>query len=98
MSKIVDGRINSGSILEQRVTGRELSYLFQSGLGVAIGSVAAWINFPISYGQIPVVVASPMGALEQPTPTVMVNSVTATGFMWISNVPGSASWMSFGVK
>lgn len=98
MTKIVDGRLPRGAILEQRVTGRELSYLFQSGLGVAIGSVAAWVSFPVVYGQVPVVVASPMGALTQPIPTVMVNSVTTTQFMWISNVPGSASWIAYGVK
>lgn len=94
MVKVADGRVVGDNILVGEVTGDKLSYLFQSGSLVSIGSAAAWVSFPVAYGQIPAVTTAPGTGLN----FARVLQVTSTQFQWISNVPGSASWIAFGVK
>jgi len=96
MVKIVDGRITSEHILSGEVTEKEMTLLFQSGRLVAIGSAAAWVSFPVSYGQIPTVVASPAG--NQPNTYARVLTIETGRFQWVADAPGSADWIAFGVK
>ncbi|MBW2650678.1 MAG: hypothetical protein JRC66_06655 [Deltaproteobacteria bacterium] len=96
MVKIVDGRVISEHILSGEVTDKEMSLLFQSGRLVAIGSAAAWVSFPISYGEIPTVVACPAG--NQVNTYARVLDVETGRFQWVADAPGSANWIAFGVK
>jgi len=97
MVKIVDGRVIGEHILSGEVTEKEMTLLFQSGRLVAIGSAAAWVSFPVAYGQIPTVVASPVGT-EEPIISVRINDIETGRFQWQSSAPGSADWIAFGVK
>lgn len=96
MTKIVDGRIVSEYILSGEVTEKEMTLLFQSGRLVAIGSAAAWVSFPVAYGEIPTVVASVAGSGDNVF--ARVTSIETGRFQWISDAPGSADWIAYGVK
>ncbi|MFA5186387.1 MAG: hypothetical protein WC551_07930 [Patescibacteria group bacterium] len=92
--KIVDGRFSRAYLLPEQVTPEGMSLLFQSGSLVAIGSAAAVVSFPVAYGQVPTVVATPGATATR----LNVNAVTQTGFTWQADIAGTASWQAIGVK
>lgn len=96
MVKIVDGRVTHENVLVSEITQENLTLLFQSGYLTQIGSVAANVAFPVSYGQIPTVVASPAG--NWPNTYARVLGITPDSFQWVADAPGSADWLAFGVK
>lgn len=99
MTKIVDGRVISQYILSGEVTDRDLALLFQSGRLVKVGSVASVVSFPVAYGQIPAVVASPSGEdWSGVFARVTIRKQYATSFEWIADTPCSADWIAYGVK
>lgn len=96
MVKIVDGRVVGEHIIGEEVTPDKLTYLFQSGSLAAIGSVAAWVSFPVAYGQVPAIVASPAGLGTNAY--ARVSDIETGRFRWIANAPGSANWIAYGVR
>lgn len=92
--RIVDGRFSRVQALPEAITPESMSQLFQGGTLVAVGSAAAVVSFPVAYGQIPTV-ATALGATVT---RVRVTAVTPTGFTWVSDITGTASWLAVGVK
>ena len=90
--KLADSVIGSAEIIDGQVTDSKLDSLFQMQRLVAIDTPPAYVNFPTAYSDTPVVTTAPGPDLAY----ARVTDVVPGSFEWMSDAPGSASWLSWG--
>lgn len=92
MPRIIDGRIRTEHVGDGSITNPKLDSLFQTDRLVAVGTVEAWVNFPIAYGDTPVVTTAPGPDVAY----ARITNVLPGSFSWQADAPGSASWIAHG--